>query len=133
MTSPTPRIRDRGSVSVAAVMLVVIVFAAGGLIFDGARYLATARHASNVAEGAARAAVATGTPDAGLSAAVARQAAIDHAAALGIPAADVTVSFPDARTVVVTITERRTAVFARFAGSSTITARAEGRARLEYS
>ena len=133
MTSATPRTRDRGSVSVAAVMLVVIVFVGGGLIFDGARYLAAARHASNVAEGAARAAVATGTPDGGLSAGVARQAAIDHAAALGIAAADVTVSFPDARTVVVTITERRPAVFARFAGSSTITARAEGRARLEFS
>jgi Flp pilus assembly protein TadG len=124
--------RDRGSVSVAAVLLMVIVFAGGGLIFDGARYLAAERHASNAAEGAARAAVATGSPSTGLSAIAARQAAIEHAGLMGIPATDIAVSFPDARSVVVTITERRTAVFSRFAGSSTLTVQATGQGFVGY-
>lgn len=124
---------DRGSASVGLVLLVVIVIAGSGLIFDGARYLAAERHASNTAEGAARAAVETGSPADGLDADVARQAAVAHANALGVPAADVTVSFPARDLVVVTITERRSATFVRFAGASDLVARAEGRARLEYS
>jgi Flp pilus assembly protein TadG len=124
---------DRGSASVGLVLLVVIVIAGSGLIFDGARYLAAERHASNTAEGAARAAIATGSPAEGLDADTARQAAIAHAAALGVPVADVTVSFPSRDVVVVTITERRPATFTRFAGSSDLVAQAEGRARLEYS
>lgn len=128
------RIRnDRGSASVGLVLLVVIVIAGAGLIFDGARYLSAERHASNTAEGAARAAVATGSPSDGLQAADARQAAVDHATALGVPASDVSVSFPTRDTVVVTITERRSTTFAKFAGASQIVATAQGRARLEYS
>ena len=42
--------RDRGSVSVALVMMVVIAVAGAALIFDGARYLAAfkpmARHST---------------------------------------------------------------------------------------
>jgi Flp pilus assembly protein TadG len=124
--------RDRGSVSVALVLLMVVVFAGGGLIFDGARYLAAERHASNAAEGAARAAVATGDPRAGLSAVTASEAAYDHLEAMGIPRSDVQVSFTSARTVVVRVTERRAAAFSRFAGQSTMTAQAEGRATLNY-
>lgn len=124
---------DRGSASVGLVLLVVIVIAGSGLIFDGARYLAAERHASNTAEGAARAAIATGSPAEGLDADAARQAAIAHAAALGVPVDDVTVSFPSRDVVVVTITERRPATFTRLAGSSDLVAQAEGRARLEYS
>jgi Flp pilus assembly protein TadG len=128
------RIRnDQGSASVGLVLLVVIVIAGAGLIFDGARYLSAERHASNTAEGAARAAVATGSPSDGLQAADARQAAVDHANALGVPASDVSVSFPTRDTVVVTITERRSTTFAKFAGASQIVATAQGRARLEYS
>lgn len=124
---------DRGSASVGLVLLVVIVIAGSGLVFDGARYLSAERHASNTAESAARAAIATGSPADGLDADTARQAAIAHAAALGVPASDVRVSFPARDVVVVVITERRTAVFTRFAGSTSVVARAEGRARLEYS
>ena len=124
---------DRGSASVGLVLLVVIVIAGSGLIFDGARYLSAERHASNTAEGAARAAIATGSPGDGLDADTARQAAIDHAEALGVGVSDVTVSFPSRDVVVVTITERRPATFTRFAGSSRLVAQAEGRARLEYS
>ncbi len=125
--------RDRGSVSVGLILLVVIAVAGGALIFDGARYLAAERHASNTAEGAARAAVATGSPADGLDADVARQAAVDHAARLGVPASDVTVTFPSRDVVVVTVTERRAATFVRFTGSADLVASAQGRARLEYS
>lgn len=124
---------DRGSVSVGLVLLVVIAVAGGALIFDGARYLAAERHASNTAEGAARAAIATGSPSDGLDADVARQAAVDHAVRLGVPAADVVVTFPSRDVVVVTITERRPATFVRFSGSADLVATAQGRARLEFS
>lgn len=124
---------DRGSASVGLVLLVVIVIAGSGLVFDGARYLSAERHASNTAEGAARAAVATGSPADGLDADVARQAAVSHATALGVPASDVSVSFPSRDVVLVTVTERRAATFVRLAGSSNIAATAQGRARLEYS
>ena len=124
---------DRGSASVGLVLLVVIVIAGSGLVFDGARYFSAERHASNTAEGAARAAVATGSPADGLDADVARQAAVAHATALGVPASDVSVSFPSRDVVLVTITERRPATFVRLAGSSNIAVTAQGRARLEYS
>ncbi|WP_420451772.1 pilus assembly protein TadG-related protein [Ilumatobacter sp.] len=124
---------DRGSASVGLVLLVVIVIAGSGLIFDGARYLSAERHVSNTAEGAARAAIATGSPADGLDADIARQAAVEHATALGVPAADIAVTFPARDLVVVVITERRPATFTRFAGSTSLVARAEGRARLEYS
>ncbi|MFN3256240.1 MAG: hypothetical protein ACE37B_11125 [Ilumatobacter sp.] len=119
--------------SVALVMMVVIAVAGAALIFDGARYLAAERHASNTAEGAARAAIATGSPADGLDADLARQAAIDHAGRLGVPATDVQVSFPSRDVVLVTITERRPATFVRFTGSASLVAIAEGRARLEFS
>ena len=125
--------RDRGSVSVGLILLVTVALAGGALVFDGARYLAAERHASNTAEGAARAAVATGSPSSGLDADVARQAAVDHATRLGVRAADITVAFPARDVVVVTITERRSATFVRFTGSTELVATAEGRARLEFS
>ena len=125
--------RDRGSASVGLMLLVVIAIAGGGLIFDGSRYLAAERHASNTAEAAARAAVETGSPSEGLREAEARQAAISRAESAGVSASDVAVSFPSRDTVVVTITERRSTTFIRFGGASTIIAIAEGRARLEYS
>ncbi len=123
---------DRGNISVALVLLTVLALAGGGLIFDGGRYLAAERHASNTAEGAARAAIATANPDSGVSEHVARQAAIDHAVAAGVNAADVVVTFPTPVSVLVVVAERREAVFGRFAGQSTLTASAEGRARWEY-
>ena len=135
MTASTaPRCRsDRGSVSVGLILIVVIALAGGALIFDGARYLAAERHASNTAEGAARAAIATGSPADGLDANLARQAAVDHAGRLGVSPSDVQVSFPTRDVVVVTITERRPATFVRFTGSADLVATAQGRARLEYS
>jgi len=132
-TAPALPDGDRGSVSVGLILLVTIALAGGALVFDGARYLAAERHASNTAEGAARAAIATGSPADGLDADLARRAAVDHAVRLGVDAADVTVSFPARDLVEVTITERRASTFVRFTGSSDLVATAIGRARLEYS
>jgi Flp pilus assembly protein TadG len=125
--------RDLGSASIMLLIYLTIVLAGAALIFDGGNYFIADRHASNTAEAAARAAIATGSPASGLNADIARQAAVDHATAVGIPAGDVTVTFPARDVVIVTITERRNAVFVRFTGSSTIAATAQGRARLEYS
>lgn len=135
MKPPTPpdvRRRDRGSAPVAMVILVAITLASAGLIFNGARFLAAERQASNIAEGAARAGAGTGTPTHGLQAAVATAAAVEHAVRLGVAASDVAVTFPSPTTVEVTITISRSATFGLFAGASTITAQASGRARLEF-
>lgn len=131
-TVRTRRRGDRGSVSVSLTLLVVVVLAGGGLIFDGATYLAAGRHASNVGEGAARAAVATGSPDEGLSEAEARAAAIGHAVSLGVPASDTSVSFPSRTTVVVTITVRRQTSLIQLFGSSTIAVTSTGQAELTF-
>jgi Flp pilus assembly protein TadG len=127
----SPDFRDRGSVSVAAVLLLVVVFSAAGLIFDGAQYFIAQRDASNAAEGAARAAAATVEPGRTLSETVAGPAAIAHAQALGVPASDITVRV-NPRSVEVTIIERRTGVFVGLAGQ-TIVATATGTASVEYS
>lgn len=132
MTQTMVPVRDRGSVSVAMVMLIVIVLATAGLIFDGSRYLIAERQASNIAEGAARAAVATAEPATGLSATVARVAAVDHATRLGIEPGDIAVRFPSPTSVEVTITTRRNVTFGRFAGATSITAQATGTAQLEF-
>jgi hypothetical protein len=120
---------DRGDVSIMVVLMVTIVIGGASVIFDGALKLIAERHASNVAEGAARAAVDSGVATGGLSAITARRAAIDHAAALGVPAERVVVSFPTPTTVLVTITQPVDPVFT---GSLFNDARAEGRARWEY-
>ncbi|MEM9039302.1 MAG: pilus assembly protein TadG-related protein [Actinomycetota bacterium] len=124
---------DRGSASVMMLFYVIIAIAAAAMIFDGGTYLLADRYASNTAEGAARAAVATGSPSEGLSEVEARAAAVDHAVRLGISAADVRVEFPARDVVVVSVTERRNAVFVRFTGTATLAVEATGRARLEFS
>lgn len=131
-----PRRRRRADTGSAAIMMtfyIIIAIAAAAMIFDGGTYLLAQRHASNVAEGAARAAVATGSPVDGLRDSEARAAAVAHATQLGIPAGDVSVTFPARDVVVVSVTERRNAVFVRFTGTATLAAQATGRARLEFS
>jgi Flp pilus assembly protein TadG len=124
--------RDRGSIAVSLVLLLVIVLAGGGLILDGGRAMAARRHATNIAEAAARVAVSTASPVDPFDMAQARELAIDFAARAGIPAQDVSVVVaPDV--VTVTITERRRAVFLAFGGAPTMTVHATGRARVVFS
>ncbi len=124
--------RDRGTISVVMVIMVVIVLAGGGLIVDGGRVMIARRHASNIAEGAARAGVATATPMSGFVPSTARAAALQYAVRAGIDPSDVVIVVaPDH--VSVTITERRSTVFLILGGRSTVTVRATGIARLAFS
>ncbi len=124
--------RDRGAISVAMLLLLVVVFAGAGLVTDGGRTMAARRHASNTAEAAARAAVATATPVASFDPVEARRAALAYARRAGVRPADVVV---DVRgdSVRVTITERRSTVFLVLGGRTTLTVRATGIARIVYS
>ena len=54
---------DRGMTSVAAVLMIVVVLAGAGVVYDGGRALAARREAINVAEGAARAGATTVTAE----------------------------------------------------------------------
>ena len=124
--------RDRGDISVMAMVLVLMVFAASGLIVDGGRAMAARRHASNVAEAAARAAVSTVMPLSDLDPAAARAAAYSHATRAGVAAADVQVVV-GAESVSVTVVERRRSVFLALGGVSVLTVRAPGVARVVFS
>lgn len=124
--------RDRGAISVVMVMVLVVVLAGAGLIVDGGRVLVARRHASNTAEAAARAAVATATPVSGFQRDAARAAAVGAAVRAGVPAADVEVVV-GGESVTVTITERRRTVFLVLGGVQTVTVKASGTARVVYS
>ncbi|MBI4933165.1 MAG: hypothetical protein HY828_04760 [Actinobacteria bacterium] len=126
------KVRDRGSISVVMIIMLVMVLAGAGLVVDGGRAMAARRHASNTAEAAARAAVATATPVSGFDPTAARDAAIDYATRAGVATVDVEVQVtPDS--VRVTVTERRRTVFLVLGGRSTMTVRATGVARVVYS
>jgi hypothetical protein len=131
---------DDGTVSgVWLMFMLIVVMAAAGLVFDGGRALQSERYASTVASGAARAGIASqtlvalesgwsGSPKAISNPDVARDAALRHAVAAGVPAGDVTVQVGDTE-VRVTVTIRRQAVFTALAGQSEIVVRATGSAR----
>ena len=123
---------DRGDLLVSLMLLVVVVLAGAGLIVDGGRVMAARRHASNIAEGAARAAVSSTTPVRNFQADTAREAAIDHAVRSGISAGDVAVVVRDG-SVTVTVTERRRSVFLVLGGWESVTVRGTGTATVVYS
>lgn len=131
-TVRTVAARDRGTITVVMVMMLVIVLAGAALIVDGGRVMVARRHASNTAEAAARAAVATATPVSGFDPAKARVAAMGYAIGAGVAAADVQVEVA-ADHVSVTITERRRTVFLVLGGQEVVTVQATGSARLAYS
>lgn len=132
MTVPAVCHRDRGVLSIAATVLVALVLAGAGVIVDGGGALALRRHAAGVAEGAARAAIAGQSPSAPFDEVLAVDHAVDHAMRRGVDAADVHVEVvpgpggePE---VVVTVTQRRTAVVVALAGLGELTVRARGSA-----
>jgi len=131
-THPNPDQRDRGTISVVLVFLVIIALGGAGLIVDGGRAMAARRHASNTAEAAARAAVSTATPVSGFDRTTARTAALHYATRAGVAASDVQVEV-GVDFVTVTITERRETVFLVLGGKDTMTVRASGTARVTYS
>ena len=123
---------DRGDLLVSLMLLVVVVLAGAGLIVDGGRVMAARRHASNIAEGAARAAVSSTTPVRDFQPDTAREAAIDHAVRSGISVGDVAVVVRDG-SVTVTVTERRRSVFLVLGGWETVTVQGTGTATVVYS
>jgi Flp pilus assembly protein TadG len=128
----SPRPPDRGAIGVMLAMIVVVCLAGAGLVVDGGRALVARRHASNTAEAAARAGVATGSPVAGLDPERAAAAALSAATRSGVPADQITVEVTG-RSVRVTVVERRPTIFLVLGGRSTMTVGAVGVARLEYS
>lgn len=130
--SADARPRDRGAASLALVITLVATLAGAGLIVDGGRAMVARRHASNFAEAAARAGVATARPDEPLDPLRARAAVYFAAAVEGVPPTDLRIIVSD-DVVEVTVTERRPTVFLVLGGRSTLTVRATGRARLHFS
>jgi Flp pilus assembly protein TadG len=133
MNAPT---RDRGSLTIVTTLLMVVVLAGAALVVDGGRAMAARRHAANTAEAAARAAVSARSLRAGFDADDAAATARSFAARSGIDAADVEITFRTGPTgepeIVVTITERRTAVFLALGGADELTVRATGAATFVY-
>jgi len=113
-------------------LLLVVALGGAGLVVDGGRTMAARRHASNTAEAAARAAVATATPVASFDPVIARSAALSYARRAGVRASDVRVVV-GVDFVRVTITERRSTVFLVLGGRSTLTVTATGIARVVFS
>lgn len=128
--------RDRGSLTVALMLVVVVALGGAALIVDGGRALAARRHAANTAEAAARFAASTESLRSGFDPQRARESVVSYAVRSGVDAGDVAVEFrtgADGRpTVVVTITEHRTAVFLALGGQDRMTVRATGAARFVY-
>lgn len=128
--------RDRGGLTVALMLVVVMALGGASVIVDGGRALAARRHAANTAEAAARFAASTESPRHGFDAHEARTAAVAHARRSGVSERDVAVAIstdPDGRPVVsVTVTEHRDAVFAALGGVDRISVRATGVARFTY-
>lgn len=127
--------RDRGSLSIVMMFLVVITLAGAALIVDGGRALTARRHAANTAEAAARTAISTqsltGGFDAGAAAATARSLAERSGVAAGD--IDVQVLYVPQPQVVVTITEHPSTVFPSLGGTDSMTVRATGSAIYVYS
>lgn len=133
MTAPA---RDRGSLSVVLMLITVVVFGGAALVVDGGRALTARRHAANVAEASARAAVASQSLSTGFDADRATGVAREHAERSGVEAGDVVVEIRTGVTgepeIVVTITERRRTVFLVLGGASDLTVRASGAATFLY-
>ena len=128
---------DRGSLTVVTMFLLVIALAGAGVIVDGGRALAARRHAANTAEAAARFAIADQSLAGSFDAELARDVALSDVQRSGVQPADVSVDIridPSGQPeVVVTVTERRLAVFLALGGASEITVRASGAATFVYS
>lgn len=137
MSSTTAASRDRGVLTIITLLLVVVTLAGAGLVVDGGRALTARRHAANTAEGAARFAVSSQSPLTQLDVADAVANATSFAIRSGVGPTDIAVtvrySADGTAEVVVTITERPTAVFLALGGITTMSVHATGIARFVYS
>ncbi len=136
--SPAPACdRDRGVLTIITLLLVVVTLAGAGLVVDGGRALTARRHAANTAEGAARFAVSSQSPLTELDGAGAVADATSFAIRSGVEPSDIAVTVrytaDGTAEVVVTITERPSAVFLALGGITTMSVHATGIARFLYS
>lgn len=107
---------DRGMTSVAAVLMLVVVLAGAGVVYDGGRALAARREAINVAEGAARAGATTVTAE-GLRQDPAIAAARDFLAASGVASSDIVSITVTMNSVTVVVRSSTSAVFGNLIGT----------------
>jgi Flp pilus assembly protein TadG len=132
----TEQPRDVGSLSIVMLLLITVVLAGSGLIVDGGRALVARRHAANTAEAAARFAMTPRNLAAGFDPNRAVTVARTFAIGTGLDARDVEARVryrSDGRPeVVVTITERRAAVFLALTGIDSLTVEASGSAIAVY-
>jgi Flp pilus assembly protein TadG len=124
---------ERGSISLFAVVIATALFAAAGLVIDGAAGIRDASRASDIAEEAARAgAIAGETPGSGglvgLDVIRARDAAANWLADAGVNPADAEITAgTDVVTVLVHL--RRQTTLLRLAGVSELNVEGTGSAR----
>ena len=125
--------RERGSISIVALVIGVALFGAAGLVIDGGAAVTAAAHASDIAQDAARAgAIAGGTPrlDGGviIDERHAREAATAWLTREGIDvsSAEITVA---PSLVKVTIHQRRPTNLLRLVGVSELDVSGDGAAR----
>lgn len=107
---------DRGMTSVAAVLMLVVVLAGAGVVYDGGRALAARREAINVAEGAARAGATTVTAE-GLRQDPAIAAARDFLTASGVASSDIVSITVTMNSVTVVVRSSTSAVFGNLIGN----------------
>ena len=126
-TPPTPG-RDRGAVTMMLFGLLGVSLSGAALVVDGGRTMSARRHASNVAEAAARAGAALDNPFETATLSKVTRRVHDYTDAVGVERVDVDIAF-DGSTVTVRITEHRRAVFVALSGIDSIDVTETGRAR----
>lgn len=122
---------DRGLTGVAATVMLLIVLAGAGLVYDGGRSLAARREVINTAEAAARAGAATVTVD-GLRHDPADTATREFLDASGIGAADVISITVTPTQVRVVLRASRDAVFGQLLGNDQIIVYGSGEATASF-
>lgn len=122
---------DRGLTGVAATVMLLIVLAGAGLIYDGGRALAARREVINTAEAAARAGAATVTAN-GLREDPANTAVHEFLDAAGIADGDVVSITVTATEVRVVLSASREAVFGQLLGNDQIIVYGSGEATATF-
>jgi hypothetical protein len=122
---------DRGMTSVAAVLMLVVVLAGAGVVYDGGRALAARREAINVAEGAARAGATTVTAE-GLRQDQAIAAAREFLSASGVASSDIVSITVTMNSVSVVVRSSTSAVFGTLVGHGEIVVYGTGEATATF-
>lgn len=122
---------DSGLTGIAATVMLLIVLAGAGLVYDGGRSLAARREAINTAEAAARAGASTVSAN-GLRQDPANAAARDFLDAAGVADGDVMSVTVTATEVRVVLRASRDAVFGQLLGNDQIIVYGSGEATATF-